>query len=81
MGAIERGLSMSKLWTKGKAASTSTHNLAYSSLLQVYVSSSQERGLPTILATKLRPCLDHKGKGNPWSRIHTGRVEILLLSN
>lgn len=81
IGVVERGLFMSKLWTKSNTASTSTHNLAYSNRVQPYVSSSHESGRPTIFAAKLSPCLDHKGNGKPCKRIHTWSVEILFLSN
>jgi hypothetical protein len=34
-----------------------------------------------MLATKLNPFFDHKGKGRPCNRIQTGSLDILFLSN
>jgi hypothetical protein len=75
------GFSILNLWIKMKEAAISTHTLAHSNLVHLYVYSSQDNGLPTMLAAKLRPCLDHNGNGNPWRGMQIGSVEILFLSN
>lgn len=72
---------MSNSRTNGSVASISTQTLVYSNQVQLYVCSSQDKGRPTILAAKLKPGLDHRGKGRPCRRIQTGIVEILFLSN
>jgi len=66
MGSLKKRLTISYLLMRGRAVVISTHPLAYSSLVQLFVCSSQDKDFPTILAAKLSPCFVHSGNGSLW---------------